>query len=132
LTVSKQIELLDRAISEDLPFAEVLGNAGWSYDDLVYKESHTRTASAHRPLALDDVRTDPHRVPFVSFFTGAGGIDLGLEAAGFSHVAAFEVNELFCKTLRRNRPSWNIFGPPSHSGDVAKADEIAAALDSLV
>lgn len=59
-------------------------------------------------------------------------MDLGFEAAGFRHVAAFEINELFCKTLRRNRPSWNIFGPPLHSGDISKFEEIADALTPLV
>ncbi|WP_287130252.1 DNA cytosine methyltransferase [Candidatus Cyanaurora vandensis] len=68
----------------------------------------------------------------VSFFSGCGGMDLGLEAVGYHHVAAFEINELFCKTLRRNRPNWNVFGPPTHSGDVSRFDDIAEALTSLV
>jgi DNA (cytosine-5)-methyltransferase 1 len=55
-----------------------------------------------------------------------------MEAAGYKHVAAFEINDLFCKTLRRNRPHWNVFGPPAHSGDVSKFDEIAESLGSLI
>lgn len=42
----------------------------------------------------------------VSLFTGAGGLDLGLEAAGFKHLICVEVDEDARKTLRRNRPQW--------------------------
>jgi DNA (cytosine-5)-methyltransferase 1 len=39
---------------------------------------------------------------------GAGGQALGLEGAGFSHVALFENDPFACKTLRLNRPNWNV------------------------
>ncbi|MDE2969961.1 MAG: DNA cytosine methyltransferase, partial [Chloroflexota bacterium] len=39
---------------------------------------------------------------------GAGGQALGLEAAGFRHVALVELDEYACATLRRNRPFWNV------------------------
>jgi DNA (cytosine-5)-methyltransferase 1 len=51
---------------------------------------------------------------------------------GFQNVAAFEFNELFCKTLRRNRPRWQVFGPPIHSGDVSRFEEIADTLSNLI
>lgn len=38
----------------------------------------------------------------VSLFTGAGGLDLGLEAAGYSTVVAVEYNAPACRTLRAN------------------------------
>lgn len=59
-------------------------------------------------------------------------MDLGFEAVGYEHLAAFEFNELCCKTLRRNRPEWNIFGPPLHSGDVSKFEEIVDALNPII
>jgi DNA (cytosine-5)-methyltransferase 1 len=39
---------------------------------------------------------------------GAGGQSLGLERAGFSHVAAVEIDLDACETLRWNRPEWNV------------------------
>lgn len=39
---------------------------------------------------------------------GAGGQALGLEQAGFHHVALVEIEKQYCETLRRNRPQWNV------------------------
>jgi DNA (cytosine-5)-methyltransferase 1 len=40
-----------------------------------------------------------------SFFTGAMGLDLGVEQAGIQTSLAVELNPTFCDTIRRNRPS---------------------------
>jgi DNA (cytosine-5)-methyltransferase 1 len=48
---------------------------------------------------------------------GAGGQALGLELAGFDHVALVEIEEQFCNTLRLNRPQWNVV-----QGDLNKFD----------
>ncbi|MFN0314112.1 MAG: DNA cytosine methyltransferase [Burkholderiales bacterium] len=42
------------------------------------------------------------------FCAGAGGQALGLEAAGFAHAAAVEIDIAACATLRENRPDWNV------------------------
>ena len=39
---------------------------------------------------------------------GAGGQSLGLEAAGFRHVAAIDNDADACVTLQRNRPDWRV------------------------
>lgn len=39
---------------------------------------------------------------------GAGGQALGLELAGFDHVALVENDTKCCETLRFNRPDWNV------------------------
>lgn len=44
----------------------------------------------------------------VEVCAGAGGQALGLEQAGFSHRALLELEGEYCKTLRYNRPDWNV------------------------
>jgi DNA (cytosine-5)-methyltransferase 1 len=53
----------------------------------------------------------------ISLFTGAGGLDIGLEKAGFETVGCVEIDEDCKETLRRNRPHWNIIEGEA-SGDV--------------
>ena len=40
---------------------------------------------------------------------GAGGQALGLEQAGFKHVALVEFEKEYCDTLLRNRPNWPVY-----------------------
>lgn len=44
----------------------------------------------------------------IEFCAGAGGQALGLEQAGFEHEALVEIEADFAKTLRLNRPQWNV------------------------
>lgn len=44
----------------------------------------------------------------IELFAGAGGLALGLEQAGFNTKLAVEINKWATKTLRTNRPNWNI------------------------
>jgi DNA (cytosine-5)-methyltransferase 1 len=48
---------------------------------------------------------------------GAGGQALGLEQAGFDHTALIEIDADACRTLRHNRPDWNVI-----NGDVTAFD----------
>src|SRR5258706_11527029 len=50
----------------------------------------------------------------LSLFTGAGGLDLGLEAAGFRPVLCVENDQDARETVKHNRPSWRLSEP----GDV--------------
>jgi DNA (cytosine-5)-methyltransferase 1 len=45
---------------------------------------------------------------------GAGGQSVGLERAGFSHVAAVEIDPDACETLRLNRPNWHVVEQDVH------------------
>jgi DNA (cytosine-5)-methyltransferase 1 len=53
----------------------------------------------------------------IELFSGAGGMALGLEQAGFDSVALFERDADACATLRHNRPDWNVV-----QGDVRDVD----------
>lgn len=44
----------------------------------------------------------------IEFCAGAGGQALGLEQAGFRHSALIEIEPDFAKTLKLNRPNWDV------------------------
>lgn len=44
----------------------------------------------------------------VSFFTGAGGLDMGIEKSGFDIKLCIEIEKKYCDTLKMNHPKWNI------------------------
>jgi DNA (cytosine-5)-methyltransferase 1 len=61
-----------------------------------------------------DISTEPskennYNFPVVSLFSGAGGLDIGLEEAGFNTVSCVEYDTDCRETLRHNRPEWKLF-----------------------
>lgn len=45
----------------------------------------------------------------IEICAGAGGQAIGLEQAGFGHLALVEIEPLACNTLLLNRPKWSVF-----------------------
>ena len=53
----------------------------------------------------------------IDLFAGAGGTALGLDNSGFDHLLLSEIDQSAAKTLKTNRPDWNVV-----HGDVAAID----------
>lgn len=53
----------------------------------------------------------------IELFAGGGGLALGMSLAGFHHVLLNEFETSACKTLKANRPDWNVI-----EGDVRHID----------
>ncbi|NEE03046.1 DNA cytosine methyltransferase [Phytoactinopolyspora halotolerans] len=68
---------------------------------------------------------EPLRI--ISLFTGAGGLDLGFEAAGCHTIAAVDNDPESCRTLRHNRPDWNVF-----EGDVREYSPVLRDVDLVI
>ncbi|WPY97654.1 DNA (cytosine-5-)-methyltransferase [Christiangramia sp. OXR-203] len=53
----------------------------------------------------------------LELFAGAGGLAIGMEKSGLKCVALNEIDKWACKTLRTNRPNWNVL-----EGDIKSFD----------
>jgi DNA (cytosine-5)-methyltransferase 1 len=49
-----------------------------------------------------------NNITFTGLFSGGGGLDLGFEMAGFQHLYSSDIDDWSVKTLRFNRPDWEI------------------------
>ena len=76
--------------------------------------------SPQRCKNAQDLIADAHRdgkLACVEICAGAGGQAIGLERAGFSHVALVEYEQEYCDVLKKNNPLWNVM-----CADVRKFD----------
>lgn len=64
---------------------------------------------------LEIIPKRPYKL--LELFAGAGGLAIGMEMAGFESVLLNEIDSSACKTLRKNRPHWNVV-----EGDIANID----------
>jgi DNA (cytosine-5)-methyltransferase 1 len=54
------------------------------------------------------MKIEKEKLTSIEICAGAGGQAIGLERAGFDHIALVEIEQQFCSTLKLNRPHWNV------------------------
>ena len=64
------------------------------------------------------------RFSSIEICAGAGGQALGLESAGFDHLALVEIDRQACNTLRRNRPEWNVLEQDARQFDATSYQSV--------
>lgn len=62
----------------------------------------------------------PNGLRALSLFSGGGGLDIGFDRAGYTHVASYEILPFAGEVLKAARPSWQVFS--GHDGDVTQVD----------
>lgn len=74
-----------------------------------------KTGLSYIKISEHDAQLNGMDYTVVSLFSGAGGLDIGLEQAGFRTVVCVE-NDIHCRTtLKHNRPEWLMFDSPIKS-----------------
>lgn len=73
------------------------------------KNKYIDTTSLFSDEDFTDVtHAEDSRPTCVEICAGAGGQALGLEQAGFRHLALVEIEPEYCRTLLENHPEWNV------------------------
>ena len=117
LTVNEQVGILNRSVSTGIHLSVLLKEAKHNYDDLVYADNQYRLRRK-----LPDFVPVEERPPVangkqcVSFFSGAGGLDVGFKYAGFHNLVDVEINRMFADTLRANGARHVIVGDMNDYG----------------
>ena len=134
LDKKEQELLLLQSVQTGTILSDVLSLNNITYDDLQYADSFNIDRCNNdkkKHLSLDDITPSYEGIPAVSFFSGAGGLDVGFQYAGFDNIISIEHIELFCNTLRLNNPNKIIIGPPNYQGDISKREDIETILRTL-
>jgi len=66
---------------------------------------------------VDNTEIPQKEYSVLELFAGAGGLAIGLEQSGIKCAALNEIDKWACKTLRENRPQWNVL-----EGDIKEFD----------
>ncbi|WP_329251472.1 DNA (cytosine-5-)-methyltransferase [Streptomyces sp. NBC_01478] len=81
---------------------------------------HEINVPNYRPLDFMPLR-EGGTLSSLSLFSGGGGLDLGVERAGFTHTASFELMDEAGDTLRKARSDWTVYSGDDE-GDVRGID----------
>lgn len=131
LSLEEQKRLIGESKETATPLSDVLEREGLSYESLQYEATGgKRIPETSSFIPVDERQRVARSIPCVSFFSGAGGLDIGFECAGFETLVDVEVNRMFCDTLRFNGAK-NVIGPPYYKGDISNCKEIIGQLTSL-
>lgn len=131
LSLERQDEILRGCAASGQSVTEALGAEGFDFDSLRYLRSDKFESHGAEFRRIEDLPDNRRGIPSISFFTGAGGMDLGLAKAGFSSIAAVENEALFCQTIRKNHPTLTVLGPPTHAGDMHDVEGVISRLESI-
>lgn len=103
LSIVEQNDILKESIREGVHLSDALASHGLTYESLVYHDEVTRLQRGTPDfLPVDERPSVANGIPCVSFFSGAGGLDVGFKCAGFKNIIDVEINEMFCETLKAN------------------------------
>lgn len=129
-----QTDLLHECETKNVSLDSALSARGLDYESLVYADAETapqwKPARGEKFIPVDKRPAVAGGIPCVSFFSGAGGMDIGFQCAGFHNVADVEINPMFCETLRKNGAE-NVVGPPFSRGDMNDFPTVIAALERM-
>jgi len=89
--------------------AELVGSS-WVVDRTSVMELALETGSSTRLPSSARVASNPNQLRVLSFFSGAMGLDLGLEEAGLVTVLACEFDRASRETISTNRPELPLLG----------------------
>jgi len=81
------------------------------------------TGGVDRYISIENPPPIQRPLTVVSLFSGGGGLDIGLEQAGFETLACVEMDKHARATLAANRPNWLLVnGSGAMEGDIRQVD----------
>ena len=95
-TIKNQLDLLHKCEETGQSLSSALQEKHMTYDNLMYQTYSNNALQLPEIERIEDVVRYFDNIPAVSFFAGAGGLDIGFSYAGFNTIASIELVELFC------------------------------------
>lgn len=92
-------------------------NGAWGFDMEELKSIPEVEAMLQSNWEAESAVTPVRQFNSIELFAGGGGLALGMSLAGFHHVLLNDFETAACKTLKTNKPEWNVI-----EGDVRHID----------